>query len=74
MAFEAVFLFVAVMAAWLPRVLAAHRYQQKLRSAWLHPAGVTVLLALQWFALVRKLTGRAVSWKARSYASGGEDA
>lgn len=73
-AYEAVFLLVAIMAAWLPRVLAAHRYQQKLRGAWLHPVGVTVLLALQWFALVRKLTGRAVSWKARSYAGGGDDA
>ncbi len=67
-AFQAVFLFVAVAAAWGPRVLAAYRYKQKLRSAWLHPVGVTVLLVLQWFALGRKLTGGAVSWKARSYA------
>ena len=73
-AFEAVFLLVAVGAAWLPRVLAAHRYQQKLRSAWLHPLGITVLLTLQWYALLRKLTGGAVSWKARSYAGGGDDA
>ena len=73
-AFEAVFLFVAVWAAWLPRVLAAHRYQQKLRGAWLHPVGIAVLLVLQWYALLRKMTGGAVSWKARTYAVGSEDA
>ena len=66
-AFEAVFVFAAIWAAWLPRVLAAYRYEQKLRSEWLHPLGVGVLLVLQWYALVRKLTGRAVRWKARSY-------
>ena len=66
-AFEAVFVFVAVWAAWLPRVLAAHRYEQKLRSAWLHPIGVAVLLVLQWYSLVRKVMGGAVSWKTRSY-------
>jgi hypothetical protein len=65
---EAALVFVAVLAAWLPRVLAAFRYQQKLRSAWLHPLGITVLLVLQWYALVRKVTGGAVSWKTRSYA------
>ncbi len=73
-AYEAVFLFVAVWAAWLPRVLAAFRYQQRLRGAWLHPLGIAVLLVLQWYALARKLTGGAVSWKARSYAGGGDDA
>ncbi len=67
-AVEAMLLFVAVWAAWLPRMLAAFRYQQRLRSAWLHPAGVAVLLVLQWYALVRKVRGGAVSWKARSYA------
>ena len=67
-AYEAVFLFVAVWAAWLPRMLAAFRYQQKLRSAWLHPVGIAVLLVLQWYALLRKVMGGAVSWKARSYA------
>ncbi len=68
--FEATFLFVAAWAAWLPRVMAAFRYQQKLRSAWLHPVGIAVLLVLQWYALGRKLMGGAVSWKARSYVAG----
>ena len=68
-AFEAVFVFVAVWAAWLPRVLAAHRYEQKLRSAWLHPIGIAVLLILQWYSLARKVMGGAVSWKARSYVA-----
>ncbi len=71
-AFEAVFLFVAVWAAWLPRAMAAFRYQQKMRSAWLHPVGIFVLLVLQWYALVRKVTGGAVSWKARRYVAADE--
>ena len=65
--YEGVFVGVAVLAAAMPRFLAAFRYRQKLRSAWLHPVGIAVLLVLQWYALLRKLTGGAVRWKARSY-------
>ena len=65
--YESIFLGVAVWSAWMPRFLAAFRYQQKVRSAWLHPVGIAVLLILQWYALLRKLTGGAISWKARSY-------
>lgn len=62
-------LVIACVAVWLPRFLAAMRYEQKLRSAWLHPVGVATLLVLQWYALLRKLTGGAVNWKARSYSA-----
>lgn len=57
----------AVCAAWLPRILAASRFRQDWRSAALHPVGILALLAIQWYALNRKLTGRAVSWKDRAY-------
>lgn len=64
----AVFIAVAVASAWLPRVLAARRFRQDWRSAALHPFGILVLLAVQWYALTRKLTGGPVSWKDRAYA------
>ncbi len=58
---------VAVCAAWLPRMLAVGRFRQDWRSAALHPFGILTLLAVQWYALTRKLTGSAVSWKDRTY-------
>jgi glycosyltransferase involved in cell wall biosynthesis len=63
-----VFVLVGVIAAWLPRVLAARRFQQDWRGALLHPIGILVLLAVQWYAFLRKLLGGAVSWKDRAYA------
>ncbi len=54
--------------AWLPRLLATHRFRQPLRSAILHPVGIILLLAIQWYALGRKTLGGSVSWKERSYA------
>ena len=63
-----VFVVVATVAAWLPRVLAAVRFRQDWRGALLHPVGIAVLLAIQWYSLTRKLMGGAVSWKDRAYA------
>ena len=58
----------AVCAAWLPRMLAVGRFRQDWRGAALHPFTILALLAVQWYALLRKLTGGAVSWKDRAYA------
>ena len=63
-----VFIITAVVSAWLPRVLAAFRFKQDWRGALLHPIGIAVLLAVQWYAFTRKLFGGAVSWKSRAYA------
>ena len=63
-----VYLLVGMAGAWLPRVLAAVRFRQSWRGAVLHPVGIVVLLAVQWYALTRKLMGGAVSWKSRAYA------
>jgi hypothetical protein len=52
----------------LPRLLAVRRFRQDLRGALLHPVGVVILLAVQWYALMRKLLGGSVSWKERLYA------
>jgi glycosyltransferase involved in cell wall biosynthesis len=64
-----VYLVVAIVGAWLPRVLAAIRFRQDWRSALAHPVGIVMLLMLQWNALARKLSGAAVSWKNRSYVA-----
>ena len=63
-----VFVF-AVVVTYLPRLLAVRRFRQSLRSALLHPVGIIVLLAVQWYALGRKLFGRPVGWRQRSYSS-----
>ncbi len=57
-----------IAAAWLPRVLGVQRFKQDWRGALLHPLGIFLLLAVQWYALARKLMGGSVSWKTRAYA------
>jgi hypothetical protein len=54
--------------AWLPRLLAAARFGQSFSSAVFHPLGVLVFLAIQWFALIRRLLGLKTSWRGRSLA------
>jgi hypothetical protein len=56
---------LACVFAWLPRVLAARRFRQSLYGAIFHPVGIFLLLAIQWYALVRRLVGRPVGWKGR---------
>ena len=60
---------LAVVASYLPRLLAVRTFRQPLSSALLHPLGVALLLMVQWYALVRQLLGRPVAWRARSYSS-----
>jgi glycosyltransferase involved in cell wall biosynthesis len=59
---------LALIAAWLPRILASRRFKQDWRSALLHPLGILLLIAVQWYALARKLRGGAVSWRGRAYS------
>ena len=56
-------------AAWLPRILSTIRFKQDWRSALVHPIGICVLLAIQWYALFRKLRGGPVAWRDRVYTS-----
>ncbi len=58
----------SLVAAYLPRALAAPRFRQDWRSAVFHPLGISLLLVLQWYALIRKLRGGTVSWRDRTYA------
>lgn len=58
----------AVLAAWLPRWLAVRRFRQPPDGALLHPLGILVFLAVQWYALGRQLLGRPAGWKGRAYS------
>ena len=60
---------LAFVASYLPRVLAERRFAQPRISAMLHPVGVALLLAVQWYALARQVIGRPVAWRARTYSS-----
>jgi hypothetical protein len=58
---------VATALAYAPRLDAAARYRQSWLGAGLHPLGVLVLLAIQWYATLRALVGRPVGWKGRAH-------
>jgi hypothetical protein len=62
--------WLACAFAYLPRLLAVPLFRQPLGSAWLHPLGVLMLLAIQWQALVRQFSGKPSVWKGRSYGAG----
>jgi hypothetical protein len=64
-------LLLAVLAAalaWYPRIAAAARFRQSWLEALLHPLGIVLLLAIQWYALARKALGIPTGWKGRTYA------
>ena len=62
-------ILLALVASYVPRLLAVRRFRQPLISALLHPLGVFLLLLVQWYALGRQTLGRPVAWRARSYSS-----
>ncbi len=62
--------YLSLLASFVPRLLAAAQFRQPLRSAWLHPLGMVVLLAVQWYALGKQLRGTPVGWRARLYTNG----
>jgi hypothetical protein len=55
----------ALALAYLPRLDAAWRFRQSWLGAALHPLGITMLLAIQWYATLRAWVGRPVGWKGR---------
>jgi glycosyltransferase involved in cell wall biosynthesis len=54
-------------AAWLPRFIAAHKFNHSWLSALLHPFSVLALLAIQWQAFIRHVCGIPANWKGRRY-------
>lgn len=60
----------ALALSYLPRLAMTRRFRQPWLGAALHPLGVLLLLAIQWYALVRSWTGRRPTWKGRSVVPG----
>jgi hypothetical protein len=61
---------VATALSYLPRFVAAWRFRQSWLGAFFHPAGVLLLVAVQWYALTRLLLGKQRGWKGRTYSPG----
>jgi hypothetical protein len=61
----------AAILAYLPRILGVIWFHQPVLGALLHPIGVLMVLAIQWYALGRKLLGLQAGWKGRTYAAQG---
>lgn len=58
---------LALFLGYLPRLLAARRFEQSWAGALLHPASILLLLWIQWFALFRQWLGIPSGWKGRDY-------
>jgi hypothetical protein len=56
----------ATAMAFVTRLVLAWRFDQSLLGALLHPVGIAILVAVQWFALVRESLGRPLVWKGRT--------
>ena len=56
---------VGVVLAALTRLDTAARFRASQASALLHPFGVLLLLAIQWYAVVMRWLGRPVGWRGR---------
>jgi hypothetical protein len=59
-----IFVSASILALWM-RCDAAIRFQQSRWGAILHPCGILILLAIQWYALGRYLLGLPIKWRGR---------
>jgi hypothetical protein len=59
----------ALVLSYVPRVVAALRFEQPLVALLLHPVSIVLLLAIQWLALARAVFGIPETWKGRSYST-----
>ncbi|ETW98203.1 MAG: hypothetical protein ETSY1_19755 [Candidatus Entotheonella factor] len=60
---------LGVAAAYYPRWQAWRRFRQSALGAWLHPAGIVLLLSIQWYAFICTRLGRPQQWKGRAYTA-----
>jgi hypothetical protein len=58
----------ATACAYYPRLTGGKRFGQPIVGALLHPIGVLILLAIQWYAWLAFMLGLPRSWKGRAYA------
>src|SRR5262249_39505711 len=57
----------AIVLAYWPRLAGVVCFRQSLIGAVLHPIGITLLLAIQWYALGRAVLGLRAGWRGRTY-------
>ena len=62
-------LLAAACLAYLPRLSCAVQFRQSWLGALLHPAGVALLVAIQWYAIWRLVIGRPIGWKGRTHSA-----
>jgi glycosyltransferase involved in cell wall biosynthesis len=60
---------IAAMAALGTRYAVAERFRHSSTGWLLHPVAIVLLLAVQWYALVRAAIGKPVGWKGREAPS-----
>lgn len=58
--------FGAVGMALACRLVAVGRFNQSLLGALLHPVGVSLLMGIQWYALIAAVLGQPTRWKGRN--------
>jgi glycosyltransferase involved in cell wall biosynthesis len=57
----------ATITSYTTSLLVMVRFRQTWLTGLLRPIGVALLLAIQWYALTRKLAGFEAAWKGRAY-------
>jgi hypothetical protein len=62
---------LATLLLYYPRLAGIRVFRQSPLGAVLHPLGVVVLVAIQWFGLVRTVIGKPAMWKGRAYLKPG---
>ena len=62
-----ILLTAAAALSFATSLAVMRRFRQPLTAGLLRPAGVAVLLVIQWYALGRRLLGRPAGWKGRAY-------
>jgi hypothetical protein len=58
----------ATLCSYLPRLVGVALFRQSVLGAIMHPVGVLLLVAIQWYALLRLMLGRPSGWKGRTYS------
>jgi hypothetical protein len=59
---------LAAVGTLLPiaaRLIAVARFRQSVTGALLHPLGVLLVVAIQWYSLSLRISGHALTWKGR---------
>jgi hypothetical protein len=57
---------LAVSLGYGTRLILAIRFRQSILGALLHPLGVSLIVAIQWYALFSSRSGRRIEWKGRA--------